>query len=52
MPIAGALFVGTAMFMGMTLAMHTLFAARIHPREWVRKWIAILRFFLPGKKNA
>jgi len=51
MPIAGAILVGTAIFMAMTLAMHTLFAARIHPREWLRRWLAILRFFLPGKKN-
>ena len=51
MPLAGALFMGTAIFMGMTLTMHTLFAARIHPSEWVRRWLAILRFFLPGKKK-
>ena len=39
--------VSAAMFMG--LVMHTLFAARIHPRDWFRRGIAVIRFFLPGK---
>jgi ubiquinone biosynthesis protein len=50
MPLAGVIFIGTSIFMGLSLAMHTLFAARIHPREWVRRWFAVVRFFLPGKK--
>ena len=33
-----------------SLVMHTLFAARIHPREWLRRWMAVIRFFLPGAR--
>lgn len=36
-----------AAFIG--LAAHYLFAARIHPREWRRRAIAIMRFFLGGR---
>jgi ubiquinone biosynthesis protein len=50
MPVAGMALIGTSIFMGLSLVMHTLFAARIHPREWLRRWFAVLRFFLPGKK--
>lgn len=50
MPVAGMVLIGTSIFMGLSLVMHTLFAARIHPREWLRRWFAVLRFFLPGKK--
>lgn len=46
----GLVFLGTSILLGLGLTMHTLFAARIHPREWVRRWFAVLRFFLPGKK--
>jgi len=46
----GLVFVGTAILLGLSLVMHTLFAARIHPREWLRRWFAVVRFFLPGKK--
>jgi ubiquinone biosynthesis protein len=50
MPVAGMVLIGTSIFMGLSLVMHTLFAARIHPREWLRRWFAVFRFFLPGKK--
>lgn len=46
----GLVFLGVSILLGLGLTMHTLFAARIHPREWVRRWFAVLRFFLPGKK--
>ena len=47
--VAGAIFVSTSFLMWLGLLMHTLFAARVHPREWLRRWVAIIRFFLPGK---
>ena len=47
---AGLVFLGAAILLGVSLVMHTLFAARIHPREWLRRWFAVVRFFLPGKK--
>ncbi|MEC8193023.1 MAG: AarF/UbiB family protein [Myxococcota bacterium] len=46
----GLIFLSTSILLGVSLVMHTLFAARIHPREWVRRWFAVVRFFLPGKK--
>ena len=48
--VTGLVFLGTAILLGISLVMHTLFAARIHPREWLRRWFAVVRFFLPGKK--
>jgi hypothetical protein len=39
--VSGAMFIG--------LVMHTLFAARIHPSDWIRRAFAVVRFFLPGK---
>ena len=47
--VAGAAFLGISFLIWISLLMHTLFAARIHPREWLRRWVAIIRFFLPGK---
>lgn len=37
-------FVALGMFFG--LVMHWLFAARIHPREWWRRAVAVFRFFV------
>jgi ubiquinone biosynthesis protein len=41
--IAGAMFFG--------LVAHWLFAARVHPREWRRRAVAIIRFFV-GERSA
>jgi ubiquinone biosynthesis protein len=48
-PVMGGvmLLVSCAMFFG--LVVHTAFAARIHPREWGRRAVAVVRFFMPGK---
>ena len=47
--VSGAIFLAASFLMWLGLLMHTLFAARVHPREWLRRWVAIIRFFLPGK---
>lgn len=39
--------VALGLFIG--LAMHWLFAARIHPREWRRRLVAVVRFFIGGR---
>ena len=49
--VAGATFVVVSFLMWLGLLMHTLFAARVHPRDWLRRWVAIIRFFLPGKNG-
>ena len=49
--VSGAVFISISFLMWLGLLMHTLFAARIHPREWFRRWVAIIRFFLPGKNS-
>ena len=49
--VTGAIFVLVSFLMWLGLLMHTLFAARVHPREWLRRWMAIIRFFLPGKSS-
>ncbi len=40
----GIAMVSLLMFFG--LMMHWLFAARIHPREWYRRLVAVFRFFI------
>ncbi|MAY81848.1 MAG: hypothetical protein CL930_13845 [Deltaproteobacteria bacterium] len=45
----GFIIVSTSLFLG--LLMHTLFAARIRPSDWLRNWFAVIRFFLPGKER-
>jgi ubiquinone biosynthesis protein len=49
--IAGLTFISFAFIVGLSLVMHMLFAARIHPREWLRRWLAVIRFFLPGRRK-
>jgi ubiquinone biosynthesis protein len=49
--VAGGVFLSISLLVAMSLLMHTLFAARIHPREWLRRWVAVIRFFLPGKSD-
>jgi len=49
--VASAIFLGTSLLIWLGLLMHTLFAARVHPRDWFRRWVAIFRFFLPGKNG-
>jgi ubiquinone biosynthesis protein len=49
--VTSAIFLGTSFLIWLGLMMHTLFAARIHPRDWLRRWFAIIRFFLPGKNG-
>jgi len=39
--------VALGMFFG--LVMHWLFAARIHPREWYRRAVAVVRFFIGNR---
>jgi len=51
LPIAGGGFVIISAVVSISLMMHVLFAARIHPREWLRRWFAVIRFFLPGKER-
>lgn len=38
--------VGVVLFAGLML--HTMFAAQMHPREWLRRARAVLRFFVAG----
>lgn len=45
----GFIIASASLFLG--LLMHTLFAARIRPSEWLRSWFAVIRFFLPGKEG-
>ena len=45
----GTTFLVISVVVSVSLVMHILFAARIHPREWLRRWFAVIRFFLPGK---
>ena len=45
----GFIIASASLFLG--LLMHTLFAARIRPSEWLRRWFAVIRFFLPGKED-
>jgi ubiquinone biosynthesis protein len=49
--VTSAVFLSTSFLIWLGLLMHTLFAARIHPRDWLRRWVAIIRFFLPGKNG-
>ena len=51
LPITGSVFVIVSVVVSISLMMHILFAARIHPREWLRRWFAVIRFFLPGKER-
>jgi len=48
-PIVGGLMLMFASTMFFGLVVHTVFAARIHPREWLRRALGVIRFFLPGK---
>lgn len=43
----GVCIVALGMFCG--LVMHWLFAARIHPREWRRRIVGVVRFFIGGR---
>ena len=49
LPMTGTTFIVVSIVVSVSLVMHTLFAARIHPREWLRRWMAVIRFFLPGR---
>jgi len=51
MPITGSVFLVVSVVVSISLMMHILFAARIHPREWLRRWLAVIRFFLPGRER-
>lgn len=42
-------FIALGMFFG--LVMHWLFAARIHPREWWRRAVAVFRFFVGQREG-
>lgn len=41
---AGVSAIASAMFLG--LVAHWLFATRVHPREWYRRLVAVVRFFV------
>lgn len=41
---AGVSVIALSMFMG--LVGHWLFATRVHPREWYRRFLAVVRFFI------
>ena len=43
---AGASVCGVASLMFFGLAVHWLFATRFHPRDWRRRLVAVVRFFL------
>jgi hypothetical protein len=45
----GVCVVALGMFAG--LVGHWLFASRIHPRDWRRRFVAVLRFFI-GERSA
>ena len=49
--LISAIFLGISLLICLGLLMHTMFAARVHPRDWLRRWVAIIRFFLPGKNG-
>jgi len=51
LPMTGTAFIVVSVVVSISLVMHTLFAARIHPREWLRRWMAVVRFFLPGRSR-
>ena len=51
LPMTGTTFIVVSIVVSVSLVMHTLFAARIHPREWLRRWMAVIRFFLPGRSR-
>ena len=51
LPMTGTTFIVVSVVVSISLVMHTLFAAKIHPREWLRRWMAVVRFFLPGRSR-
>jgi ubiquinone biosynthesis protein len=51
LPIVGIILMASAAALVLGLVTHTFFAARIHPREWLRRGLAVVRFFLPGGRE-
>lgn len=51
LPILGLGLLGSAGALVAGLVGHTFFAARIHPREWIRRGAGVVRFFLPGGRE-
>lgn len=49
--MAGGLVVTTAMMMFLGLLLHTLVAARLHPREIVNRGLGVMRFFFGGSRR-
>lgn len=50
-PLAGAVLLTLASTLVLGLIAHTFFAARIHPKEWLKRGVSVVRFFLPGGKS-
>ena len=50
-PIVGVLLLVSAGALVGGLVSHTVFASRIHPREWLRRAMAVVRFFMPGNRG-
>jgi ubiquinone biosynthesis protein len=51
LPILGLGLLGSAGALVAGLVGHTFFAARIHPREWIRRGAGVVRFFLPSGRE-
>jgi ubiquinone biosynthesis protein len=50
-PIVGGILLMAAGTLVGALVSHTVFASRIHPREWLRRAAGVVRFFLPGNRG-
>jgi len=50
-PVLGVLSLIFAGGLVVGLVTHTVFAARVHPREWMRRAVGVIRFFLPGNRS-
>lgn len=51
LPTLGGIILLLAALMFCGLVAHTVFASRIHPREWGRRAMGVVRFFLPRKNG-